>query len=155
MSALEKKSCPPSLKEPRSPESSRAPRRDPRPPRLNAVVNSGPGLHTHEAGYLQRATGCLLPLDKSRRPRGKRPSIWRVSHREQCPLVAERAQRSLTAKATSLEDSPSSSSSASRSSAGERVRWRPPPPPPARCLAPCWWESGDWVTMRERCSAVV
>lgn len=58
-------------------------------------------------------------------------------------------------RAISLEDkdSPSSSSSASCSSAGERVRWRPP----ARCLAPwwAWWESGDCVTMRERCRAVV
>lgn len=58
-------------------------------------------------------------------------------------------------RAISLEDkdSPSSSSSASCSSAGERVRWSPP----ARCLAPwwAWWESGDWVTMRERCRAVV
>lgn len=49
--------------------------------------------------------------------------------------------------------SSSSSSSASCSSAGERARWRPP----ARCLDPwwAWWESGDWVTMRERCRAVV
>ena len=51
-------------------------------------------------------------------------------------------------RATTLEvmDSPSSSSSPSWSSAGERVRW-------SRWWA--LWESGDCVTIRERCKAVV